>query len=289
MGVPARRGESNPSVGGRSDIAPAPLSREQFDQISDILHRITGIHLQAGKEQLVNARLWKRIYSLGLGGFSEYLALVERDPGGEELSFMIDALTTNKTSFFREAQHFEILAEKLNGWFRGHDSLRIWSAGCSSGEEPYTIAITLLQAFPDAGRRDARILASDISSRVLQEAKNAWYGEDEVADVPASLLSQYFTVEQSGGSTHYRVKESVRSLVRYAKLNLMGPWPMNGSFDFIFCRNVMIYFTRETQDRLVGRFRDLLNPGGLLLIGHSESLTGRDLGLTYVFPAVYQK
>lgn len=267
----------------------AGLTPAQFTAICQILYRITGIKLQPGKEELVKARLWRRLYTLGLRDYREYIDLIQGPAGAEELVAMVDALSTNKTSFFREPQHFEFLREQVRPRAPRLAPLRIWSAGCSTGEEPYSIAITLRQALPEAARRQVRILATDISTRVLRIARAGLYAGAELAELPREVRTSCFTVDPSAGPDRYRVAEEVRAMVQFARLNLMTPWPMRGPFDFIFCRNVMIYFDRPTQDQLVQGFGRLLAPGGHLLVGHSETLSGRAPDLQYRMPAVYQK
>lgn len=275
----------------------ADLSVLEFHRVRDLLHRVCGIRLQDGKEQLVKARLWKRVRSLGLDGYSEYLDRVESSSGAEELVQMVDSLTTNKTSFFREPAHFEFLRDHIGEAIVSGRELRIWSAGCSTGQEPYTIAITMLEA---AGRAPApnpaagsggefRVLATDISNRVLDEARRGRYPGSDLDGVDSSLVGRYFTRSNEGGRPAFTVADRVRRAVRFAKLNLMGEWPMHGPFDFIFCRNVMIYFDLATQQKLIRRFGEILRPGGHLLVGHSESLSGRAQGFTYVQPATYRK
>ncbi len=276
------------------DFAPAeagsvPLSASQFTRITDILHRLTGIDLKPGKEQLVKARLWKRIRAQGLQGYEEYLALLEGPNGAEELIRMVESLTTHETYFFRESKHYEYLCTRLQGWFSTHDSLRIWSAGCSTGEEPYSIAMILSETLPGASQKNVKILATDISGRVVRAAREGHYGEKDVSDVPRALLQRYFVVDPADPSEPYRVKPEIASMVTFAKLNLMGPWPMQGPFHFIFCRNVMIYFDHATQTELVGRLTGLLAPGGALFVGHSESLRSGIEGLRFVLPAIYER
>ncbi len=276
------------------DFAPAevgtvPLSASQFARITELLHRLTGIDLKSGKEQLVKARLWKRIRAQGMQGYDEYLGLLEGSDGADELIRMVESLTTHETYFFRESKHYEYLSRRLHGWFSTHDSLRIWSAGCSTGEEPYSIAMVLSETMPDAHRRNIKILATDISGRVVHAAREGHYSEKDVSDVPRALLQRYFVVDPADPSEPYRMKDSLASMVTFAKLNLMGPWPMQGPFHFIFCRNVMIYFDHTTQAELVARLAGLLAPGGALLVGHSESLRGGIAGLQFVLPAVYER
>jgi chemotaxis protein methyltransferase CheR len=270
-----------------TDIQPITLSKGQFDAVSRRIYDACGIKLVTGKEGLVKSRLTRRVRELGLGDFGGYLDFVDADPSGRETAAMVDLLTTNTTHFFRETHHFDFLRETvLPGLPDGGRKLRIWSAGCSTGEEPYTLAMNVCDTFVDAGARDVKILATDISRRAVLRARTGVYAEaDEVAkNVPAHFLEKYF--DRKGGT--YEVKARVRSMVSFARLNLMEPWPMSGPFDAIFCRNVMIYFDKETQRSLARRYMELLRPGGYLFIGHAESLSGFD-GLTYVRPAVYAK
>jgi chemotaxis protein methyltransferase CheR len=266
------------------------LTPGQFAQISRLLYRVCGIALRPGKESLVRARLTKRIAALGLESFDAYLAYLDRDASGRELVTMIDVLTTNKTSFFREVQHFDYLRQWIVPHLRTiRQPLRFWSAGCSSGEEPYTLAIVFCEEFPDVDRRDIRILATDISTRILAVARQAVYEQETLRNLPSKILQRYFTLVRQEPIPVYQVKEPVRAMVRLARLNLMEKWPMVGPFEVIFCRNVMIYFDKRTQEWLVQRFWDLLAPGGYLFIGHSESLTAGTHAFRYVQPAIYCK
>jgi chemotaxis protein methyltransferase CheR len=259
------------------------LTGAQFEAIGAIAYDVAGILLPPGKEGLVRSRLARRLRACGTESFGEYLELV-RDPAGDELSAMIDALTTNKTDFFRESAHFDYLARNVLPQL-GHAPLRIWSAGCSTGEEPYTLAMVLRDAIPDLALRDVRVLATDVSRRVLAHAKAAVYGDAVARQVPDAVRRRHFTRCPDG----WQVGTQTRALVTFARLNLMAAWPMRGPFQAIFCRNVMIYFDRATQQRLVERFRALLAPGGHLFVGHAESLTALDHDLTYVQPAVYRR
>jgi len=203
---------------------------------------------------------------------------------------MIDALTTNKTSFFRENQHFDFMRTRVIPELRARrPKARIWSAGCSSGEEPYTIAMILHEEWPQISQADVRILATDISARILAKARSAEYEKEYLKDVPSEYLSKYFTPLGTAPAHTYGIQEKIKRMIRFAQLNLMDTWPMKGPFDIIFCRNVMIYFDSATQGRLVRRFYDLLVPGGHLLVGHSESLVANSCGFKYVQPATYVK
>jgi chemotaxis protein methyltransferase CheR len=274
-----------PSVGA---LGALELSDAQFRAVGELVTRVSGIQLPPGKESLVRSRLAKRLRTLGMTRVSDYLDLVERDSSRAELAEMVDVLTTNKTSFFREIEHFRILQDTiLPALSRGMAPIRIWSAGCSTGEEPYTISMVAREVLGSAASR-VRILATDISMRVLARARSAEYDIDVLHDVPPDLRRTHF--ETIGGSGDVmRVAAPTRDLVQFARLNLMGEWPMKGPFDVIFCRNVMIYFDKPTQERLVSRYAELLAPGGYLFVGHSESLSGLRHELAYVQPATCRK
>ncbi len=272
-----------------SDLIAPELTPAQFETISRLLYQLCGIDLRQGKEGLVQARLAKRLRALGLADYDDYIAYVRRDASGRELVTMIDVLTTNKTSFFREPRHFDFLCQHVVPQLRARSRGRIWSAGCSSGEEPYTIALVLRETLPDLDRLDIKILATDISTPVLARAREATYEQDALAGLPSTLVHRYFTCVKPTPPRLYRVNDNVRALVRLARLNLMEPWPMKGPFDVIFCRNVVIYFDKPTQQKLVRRFWKLLRPGGFLFVGHSESLTTASHEFRYVQPAVYLK
>jgi len=265
-----------------------PLRDDQFLAIGELVKHVAGIYLHAGKEGLVRSRLAHRLRALRLANFDEYLGYLEHDVSGTELSNMVDVITTNKTSFFREAEHFRFLQNYLLP-LHAHAAtpLSVWSAGCSSGEEPYTIAMVLRELLSIEQLSRCRVLGTDISSRILAKARQAVYRQDLLADVPPQLAARYFVRDRKSGTA--AVADDVRRLVRFARLNLMADWPMSGPFHAIFCRNVMIYFDRDTQQRLVERFTELLAPGGFLFVGHSESLTPLRHELRYVQPAVYAR
>ncbi len=265
------------------------LSSREFTRICRLVHRSTGIHLTAGKEQLVKTRLWKRLRVLGLMSFTAYVDLLESPQRAEELTFFIDAITTNKTQFLREPQHLEFLRSRLRGATRSRTPITLWSAGCSSGEEPYSIAMTILEELGPSAPERSRLLATDISQEILRRARAGVYDEGAVAEVPPQILERYFAGIRSRGRNLFRIRGRVRRMVQFAHLNLLAPWPMHGPFDFIFCRNVMIYFDRPTQQDLLARFRTLLRRGGHLFLGHAESLAGQDQGFVYVKPAVYRR
>jgi chemotaxis protein methyltransferase CheR len=272
----------------------ASLSEAQFNEISNLVKGLCGINLHQGKKELVKARLSKRLKALEFSSFTDYIDHVRQDPSGNELVTMLDALSTNLTQFFREPAHFQYLAEEIVPRMAaaspgGSSRLRIWSAGCSSGEEPYSLAITLAEAVANLARWDVAILATDLSTRVLARAAKGVYeavGPGEV--LPETAVRQG---GQAGGrdGTRYQISENLRRLVSFARLNLFESWPMRGPFNVIFCRNVMIYFDKPAQTKLVNRFFELLAPGGTLCIGHSESLAGVQHRFQYVQPTVYEK
>ena len=267
---------------------PIKLKKAQFERISQLVYRLSGINLHYGKVELVKARLTKRLRALGLKSFEAYMEYLERDNSERELAFMIEAMATNKTSFFREPQHFDYLGRKIVPGLMDR-RIRIWSAGCSSGEEPYSIAITLNEDIQNLVFWDASILATDLSSPMLACAREGIYDAERLQDVSPLLISKYFTCIQARQARSYRVSEPLRRYVRFARLNLIGEWPMRGPFDVIFCRNVMIYFDKPTRDRLVNRFWEMLKPGGHLFVAHSESLAASSHKFRYVQPAVYVK
>ncbi|MFB3885953.1 MAG: protein-glutamate O-methyltransferase CheR [Thermodesulfobacteriota bacterium] len=263
------------------------LERTQFEKISQLIYQLVGINLHAGKQELVKARLAKRLRALGLKSVDAYMEYLKYDNPEEELSALVDVMTTNKTDFFREPHHFDYLCREIVPRLKGR-KIRIWSAGCSSGEEPYSIAIVLHEQITDFERWDFRILATDLSSRMLARAQKGIY-ERSCREVPPLLLSKYFKCMEAKPTRCYQVIESLRHQVHFARLNLIGDWPMKGPFDLIFCRNVMIYFDKPTQEQLVNRFWNLLKPGGHLFVGHSESLVGSQHPFHYAQPAIYVK
>jgi chemotaxis protein methyltransferase CheR len=271
-----------------TDYYSLKLSSKQFDKISQLVYQISGIDLHEGKEELVKARLLKRLRHLKISNFDRYLKYLAHDKNGIEVQAMVDMLTTNKTHFFRESEHLDFLKDEIiPGLSTG--PVRIWSAGCSSGEEPYSIAIILRENIPEIEKRDVRILATDISDRMMDRARQGLYDEDTLKFMPAQFKHKYFKRAESGGVRKYHVAPRLQSMVSFAKLNLMEEWPMSGLFDVIFCRNVMIYFDKPTQEKLVKRFWSMLQDGGYLLVGHSESLTFLTHDYRYLKPAVYQK
>jgi chemotaxis protein methyltransferase CheR len=251
------------------------FDRSDFAFIATTLYEGAGINLPASKANLVYSRLAKRLRALGLESFRDYCALVGSEEGTEERAQMIAALTTNVTRFFREPHHFDHLRAKvvdpIAAEIKQGRRLRIWSAGCSSGQEPYSIALSILSLLPDARAYDVKILATDINPLVLDTARKASYPAEEVVSVPADLRRSWM---ENVGSGAMRLDEAPRGLVTFRPLNLIGAWPMKGPFDAVFCRNVVIYFDEKTQMRLLTRISTLLRPGGYLYLGHSERMVG---------------
>jgi chemotaxis protein methyltransferase CheR len=250
------------------------LTRRNLEEIADYIHGHAGIVLTEAKATLVYSRLAKRVRKLGLADFDQYCALVRSPEGAAERGEMLAALTTNLTRFFREPHHFDHfrrhVAPGLAAAARDGQRVRLWSAACSSGEEPYSMALTLLEQLPDAARHDVRILATDIDPHMVARARSGVYSAEAVSPIPAALRERYLRRDTVDGQAVWRVDDAVRALVTCNELNLIGPWPMKGRFDVVFCRNVVIYFDEATQVRLWSRFRDALVEGGRLYVGHSE-------------------
>lgn len=273
----------------------AKLSDYEFDRISGLVYSLCGINLGSGKKELVTARLAKRLNELKLQSYDAYLKYLSGDESGYELLQLIDVITTNVTSFFREMHHFDYIREHILPEYKiKSEKIRIWSAGCSSGEEPYSMAVILFEEIGNLMLRDVKILATDISTNILAKAKEGVYDRQLVNGVPKTLLGKYFDAfkepDEYGRLVYlYKVKADIRSVVRFARLNLMEDWPMKGPFKIIFCRNVMIYFDKKTQEKLVGKYYGLLETGGHLFIGHSENLSSISHSFKYIQPGVYLK
>jgi chemotaxis protein methyltransferase CheR len=266
-----------------------PLTAREFEQFRRLAYEKFGLDLRNGKETLVSARLGKKIRELNFRSFQEYYHHVLEDRTGEALIALIDALTTNHTSFFREPAHFEFLRQTILPGLRERDRIAIWSAACSTGEEPYSIAFGLLEELGEAALAKIRILATDISTRVLANAQRGAYPTERFDGIPAHQLRRYLLRGEQRFKDWYRVKPEVRAVVEFRRLNLVERFSHLGPFPVIFCRNVMIYFDKPTQQDLVKRLAGCLEPGGYLLIGHAESLNGVDHPLRYVRPAIYRK
>jgi chemotaxis protein methyltransferase CheR len=251
------------------------LSDEEFAAIASFTHRTYGLNLVPSKREMVFARLIKRIKKLGISDFKTYLEFVMSDHNIDERSEFLSALTTNVTHFFREAHHFaylrdRILADLLDRAKSGK-KIRIWSAGCSAGQEAYSIAMTILGLNENTDKFDIKILATDIDPRILETAKKGIYPQAERSAIPMEYAA--FLNSFASNEGYFEISAKAKSLITFAELNLISDWPMHGPFDIIFCRNVAIYFDAETQSTLWKRFCDYLPTGGYLFIGHSERVS----------------
>ncbi len=257
---------SNPAFDADREFA---FSDAQFDFLAGLANRVTGIVLAANKKDMVYGRLVRRLRALHLPGFDDYCTLLQSSGGEAEMGQLVNAVTTNLTRFFREPHHFEALQDQARQLSAlGKTRLRIWSAGCSSGMEPYSLAISL--AALKLKNVDIKILATDIDTGMLDTASAGIYTDDDVAAVPDAYKNCF----EKNGTGRVRIAENIRRMIKFNRLNLLETWPMKGPFDAIFCRNVVIYFDRDTKSTLFDRMADLMTPEGLLYIGHSENLHG---------------
>jgi chemotaxis protein methyltransferase CheR len=255
-----------------------PLTRRDLTEIAAMIYSDAGIFLNETKASLVYSRLSKHIRNLGLSGFREYCSLVTSPAGAGARREMLSHLTTNFTRFFRENHHFEhlrdnVLPELLHRAKMG-GRVRIWSAACSDGQEPYSIALTVLSMMPNVADYDFKILATDIDPKILNLARVGAYDETALETVSPAMRKQWFTEVEAQGLRKFQIDDRVKRLITYNELNLMAPWPFKGKFDVIFCRNVVIYFDEPTQMKIWSRFAELLPEGGHLYIGHSERVAG---------------
>ncbi|MFA6448320.1 MAG: protein-glutamate O-methyltransferase CheR [bacterium] len=270
----------------------AALSDREFERICDAVYGACRLNLHNGKKELVQSRLNKRLRKLGFNTYRQYLNYINDDTSCLEFQTMVDTLTTNVTHFFREPDHFDYLRDNVlsNIDTKTRTRCRIWSAGCSTGEEAYSLAIVLRETLPKLDLMDVKVLATDISTKVLTTARAGRYAESRFKNMPRNLMTKYFALDaEHGGEVVYEAKPELKRLLTFYHLNLINPWPMRGPFDVIFCRNVMIYFDKQTQAELIARFYDMLSPGGSFIVGHSESLTGLQRRFKYIQPSVYVK
>jgi len=272
-----------------SPLSPLALTHREFALISELAHAEFGIELGPGKEQLVAARIGKLMRHLCFSNFRDFYKHLQADHTGQYRIQLIDSLTTNHTSFFREQAHFDFLVNPICSQWASSRPMRIWSAACSSGEEPYTIALIASEHFK--ARREAlpHILASDISTRALETARNGAYPAQRLQHAMVPWLRKHLLRGEGHWDGWYRMRPEIIDMVDFQRINLVQSWPDIGRFDVIFCRNVMIYFSHQTQTQLVNRLAECLQPGGYLFVGHSETLTGIQHGLQHVQPAIYRK
>ncbi len=254
------------------------FSHDDFRRIASMIHEEAGIYLPESKAALVYARLVKRLRALRLQAFRDYCELVEGPQGERERREMLAALTTNVTRFYREPHHFEHLETRILPALVPEAAkggrIRVWSAACSTGPEPYSAALTILSTWPDAHRHDVRVLATDIDPYVIETAKAGVYADALLEPVPLEQRRRFFAPVNVEGKPHWRVGEALRAIVVFRQLNLIETWPMRGLFDAIFCRNVVIYFDEPTQQRIWQNFVPRLSRSGALYIGHSERVSG---------------
>jgi len=246
------------------------MTQADFDFIQSLAYEKTGIVLPERKKHMVYSRLSRRLRHLSLDSFSQYCSLIQRTP--DEMINFVNALTTNLTAFFREDHHFKYLENKvIPQWKKNKNRrLRVWSSACSTGEEPYSIAMILEQHFSGI-EWDLKILATDLDTNVLSKASIGSYASESVTNLPGRYADRY--ARQTDSGQKIQMRSSVQKMIHFKQLNLLGAWPMKGPFDVIFCRNVLIYFDNETKKKIIARFRKLLSPQGYLFIGHSETLT----------------
>jgi chemotaxis protein methyltransferase CheR len=284
--------ETTSPAGRDLQLRKFSLGEEDFAALRELVKSHTGIHLTEQKRELVYGRLSRRLRALGLESFRAYRRLLERGDSDELVQFC-NAITTNLTSFFREAHHFQYLREQLlaprAADARGARRLRFWSAGCSSGEEPYSLAMTIHEALPDARRWDIKILATDLDTEVLGRGLRGVYDEERVRGLPAARLERFFRREAAATPASYAATQELRDLITFRELNLMHALPMKGPFDAIFCRNVVIYFDKDTQRELFARMARLQRPGDVLFLGHSESLYRVSEAYTLVGKTIYRR
>jgi chemotaxis protein methyltransferase CheR len=267
-----------------------PFSEADFRKLADFTYQHTGIALSESKRDLVYNRLSRRLRALGLPTFSDYLDYLEGPEGVSEKERFINSVSTNHTRFFRESHHFAHFRTHVAAKFarenpQGRGRMRLWSAGCSTGEEPYTITMVLKKEIARLPQHDVRLLATDIDTEVLKKGARGEYASAALQEIP----NEFHADVERKADGKVMMSEALRSLITFRQLNLMQPWPVKGPFDAIFCRNVMIYFDGPTKKSLVERFTQLIRPGGWLYIGHSESLIGAHPGLELVGRTIYRR
>lgn len=275
-------------VAEKTSASPAPsLSDKEFAQFRLFIYELAGINLAPSKKPLVSGRLAKRLQLHGLSSYGDYYRLLHTGSHPQELQIAVDLLTTNETYFFREPKHFDYLRDKILPSYRPGKPFRVWSAACSSGQEPYSIAMTL------AGHLASgtwEIVASDLSTRVLERARSGLYALEQAHKIPEACLKAFCLKGTGSQDGTFLIDRRLRSRIDFLQINLNTALPNLGEFDLVFLRNVMIYFDNETKRQVVGRIMQTLRPGGHLFIGHSESLNGvYDNGIRLISPSIYQK
>ncbi len=276
--------------------AVQPITEQEFSRFQKLIYSTAGIHLAPHKKALLEARLSKHISELGLDSFDAYYKHVVTADQGDELIRLLDRVSTNETHFFREPRQFEFLVNQVFEEWRAKAAtgvkpkrIRLWSAGCSSGEEPYSIAMLLLDHFPRHNGWELEILATDLSTRVLDKAQAALWPIDKAQEIPEKYLQQFMLRGTGSQNDQMKAGAEIRSLIQFERLNLNDErYPVAGRFDAIFCRNVLIYFDTPSRTRVIERLIDRLAPSGYLFVGHAESLSGITDRARHVMPTVYR-
>ena len=268
------------------------FTESDFNALRKLVYEHTGITLAEHKRDLVYGRLSKRLRARGMSRFKDYREFLESSPE-DEMEHFTNAITTNLTAFFRERHHFDYLGgelvSKLMESYRVNRRLRFWCAGCSTGEEPYSLAITLRESIPNIDNMDVKILASDLDSNVVRTASMGVYPEGRIAALSGSQKKRWFKKGSGNQNGMVRASQELRDMISFRQLNLMHPWPMKGPFDVIFCRNVVIYFDKPTQSVLFDRYAEIMRPEGKLFIGHSENISGVTKRFELIGKTVYKR
>ena len=266
------------------------MDSKTFNQFVKLIYERSGISLGENKKALVKSRVSKRMRKLNMYSYSEYLKYVMNNSSDNEVILLLDAISTNVTSFYRESGHFECMRSLVKQWVQeGARSLRVWSSACSTGQEPYTIAIEILETIGQQ-RVDVKILATDLSLSVLKAGQRGEYTEESIAPIPSHVRSKYFNKKKVDSENIYVVNDLIRNMVIFRQFNLNNfPYPVRGPLDIVFCRNVMIYFENDFRDQICRQFQKLLKPNGYLFLGHSESLPKSFTEFGRVSPSIYVK
>ncbi len=270
------------------------ITQQEYELVRQLVYERAGINLGDNRQHLVQARIAKIIRKEKFSDFQDYFKFLKSDKSGREISHLIDAISTNTTYFFREADHFDFLKqtllEKLEESKGSLLTVRIWSAASSSGEEPYTIAMIVHKLMKQFPQLSLKMLATDISQEILEKAKSGIYPRERLKNVPEEYIREYFRKISSCKDVMFEISPEIKKLVTFANFNLMMPrYPFKYGFDYVFCRNVMIYFDRNTQENVVNKIAQHIRPGGYLIVGHSESLNGLKHPLKYIKPTIYMR
>jgi chemotaxis protein methyltransferase CheR len=270
------------------DFKEFELNDKEYFFLTRLVNEKTGIVLGENRKDMLYSRIVRRIRTLKLNNFQEYCNFISSKEGEQEIGEFINAVTTNLTKFFREEYHFEELKKILHEQIipNNNNGIRIWSAGCSTGQEPYSIAMTIINEIPDYQAMDIKILATDIDTNVLDKANTGIYSARDVESIPDNYKRKFITQLDNNS---YQVSSQLKDIIRFKRLNLLADWPMKGEFHIIFCRNVVIYFDKDTQKKLFDRYADIMIPQGFLFIGHSENLYNVSDRFQLIGKTIYRK